>query len=351
VLTRTNGGARRRSLVVIGASAGGLKPLQTILGDLPPSLPAATVIVVHTRSSDGLLPEILTRRTGRPVEPAVDGSPLEPGRIYVAPADFHVLVSKEALRVVRGPRENGFRPAIDPLFRSAARWRGVGVVGVILSGALDDGSYGLRAIVRRGGAALVQDPEDAEMPYMPAAALRETAVDAVLPAAAIGPAIVQLCNERPPKDDTPMAKKKEPEPQQLGHDTQVGAMERLLGPPSPITCPACGGALWESEEEGRVVRYACHVGHQYSPDSLLADHTESVEQALWSAIRVLEQHADLRLRMSRRAEAAGLTIVAEGFAEDSRSYHRQAREIRRLVFGVPAGDDTDEAAHAHVRAR
>jgi two-component system, chemotaxis family, protein-glutamate methylesterase/glutaminase len=112
----------------------------------------------------------------------------------------------------------------------------------------------------------------------------------------------------------------------------VADMMALNGPPSPITCPACGGALWETREDG-VTRYACHVGHQYAPDSLLAEHGESVEQALWSAVRVLEQHAELRLRMSTRARNAGLTTVAEGFAEDSHNYHLQAQDIRQLLLG------------------
>ena len=143
---------------MIGASAGGLQALFTILGALPSALPAAVVVVVHTRSDGGVLPQVLGRRSALPVAAAADGVDLEPGRVYVAPADRHVLVGRKGLRVVRGPRENGFRPAVDPLFRTAARSHGPGVVGVILSGALDDGSYGLSAIVRRGGIAIVQDP-------------------------------------------------------------------------------------------------------------------------------------------------------------------------------------------------
>lgn len=339
-----------RDLVVIGASAGGLPALYTILGGLPASLPAAVVIVVHTRSTDGVLPQILARRAVLSVEEATDRAPLETGRVYVAPPDRHVVVTPAGLRVVRGPRENGFRPAIDPLFRTAARARGEGVVGVILSGALDDGSFGLGAVVASGGAAIVQHPDDAEINSMPLAALRQTPVDAVLPAAEIAGEIVRLCS--PPEEEeevTLMARSHEPEPQRPADDTRVADMEERLGPPTPITCPACGGALWETEENG-VARYACHVGHQYGPDSLLAEHGESVEQALWSAVRVLEQHAELRQRMARRAEGAGLQVVAEGFAEDGREYHRQAREIRRLVFGEGEPEE-EEAVRRKARAR
>lgn len=319
-------------LVVIGASAGGLPALYAILGELPPSLPAAIVVVVHTRSAGGLLPEILRRRTSLRVETATDGSPLAAGTVYVAPADRHVLIGKGGLRVVRGPRENGFRPAVDPLFRTAARVRGAAVVGVILSGALDDGSYGLSAIVRAGGTAIVQDPEDADVPSMPAAALRQTHVHAVLPADQIGSAIVRVCQDHPAPETSPMPIPEDPDPQRQADYTEVADMETLHGRPTPISCPACGGALWETIQEG-VLRYACHVGHQYAPGSLLAEHGEAVAQALWTAVRILEQHAELRERMSARAESQGMLLVAEGFAEESRDYHVQAQSIRKLVFG------------------
>ena len=321
-----------RDLVVIGASAGGLPALYAILGSLPPTLPAAVVVVVHTRSTGGTLPKILGRRSVLPVDSAADGAELEPGRVYVAPVDRHVLVGEKGLRVVRGPRENGFRPAVDPLFRTAARSRGSRVVGVILSGALDDGAYGLSAIVRRGGIAIVQDPEEAEVSGMPLAALRLTQVHAVAPSSRIADVIAQFCHESAGEAGRPMPRPDASEPQRPADDTQVADMMALNGPPSPITCPACGGALWETAE-GADVRYACHVGHQYAPDSLLADHGDAVEQALWSAVRVLEQHAELRQSMSRRARAAGVTMVADSFAADSHDYHLQAQHIRQLLFG------------------
>jgi two-component system chemotaxis response regulator CheB len=292
-----------------------------------------------------VLPRLLARHTALPVDEATDGARREPGRIYVAPTDHHVLITAAGLRVVRGPRENGFRPAIDPLFRSAARTCGPQAVGVILSGALDDGSAGLSAIVRRGGAAIVQDPDDAEVSSMPLAALRQTTVDAVLPAAEIARAIVRLCREPALKEVAPMPKRDEVEPQKPDADLDVREAERRLGAPSPITCPACGGALWETEEDG-VVRYACHVGHQYAPESLLTEQGEAVEAALWSAVRVLEQHAELRTRMADRAEAAGLDVVARGFRDTSAEYRTQAEAIRALIVG-----DTAAASPARGKAR
>lgn len=335
-----------RDLVVIGASAGGLQPLGEILRGLPARLPAAVVIVVHTRSSGGLLPQVLARRSGRLVAEATDLAPIEPGRVYVAPPDRHVLIGPAGLRVTRGPRENGFRPAIDPLFRSAARRYGPRVVGVILSGALDDGSYGLSAIVRRGGAAIIQDPEDAEVASMPLAALRQVPGGDTLPAAAIAGAIARHVGAAAAalEEPTPMTRRDDTDLSPDTANTPVSEMEGRFGPPTPISCPACGGSLWETAEAG-VVRYQCHVGHQYAPDSLLADHGEAVEQALWSAVRILEQHAELRARMARRAEGAGLNRVAENFDEDSREYHRQASDVRRLVSAggdrVPAGAAED----------
>ena len=208
-----------RDLVVIGASAGGLPALYAILGSLPPTLPAAVVVVVHTRSTGGVLPQVLGRWSALPVDRAADGADLEPGRVYVAPADRHVLVGGKGLRVVHGPRENGFRPAVDPLFRSAARSRGPGVIGVILSGALDDGAAGLSAIARGGGIAIVQDPDDAEVPSMPLAALRLTQVHAVVPSTQIADAIVQFCPSRQGRKSA-HASTDEPEPQRPADDTR-----------------------------------------------------------------------------------------------------------------------------------
>jgi two-component system chemotaxis response regulator CheB len=298
-----------------------------------------------------VLPQILARQSALPVETASDHAQLERGRVYVAPPDRHVLVRRTGLRVSRGPRENGFRPAIDPLFRTAARSHGPRTVGVILSGALDDGSFGLTAIVRRGGAAIVQDPDEAEVPGMPLSALRQTPVDYVLPARDIAAAIVELCREpAQPEEEGPMPKPDEPEPQRRIASLQVADMTERLGAPSGLTCPACGGALWETTD-GPVVRFACHVGHQYGPESLLTEHSEAVEQALWSAVRILEQHAELRQRLARRAESAGQGLVAANFQEDSRDYHAHAQSIRRLVFGEGEERPPAESVRRKTRAR
>jgi two-component system chemotaxis response regulator CheB len=302
-----------------------------IVERLPQDLPAAILVVIRTRTeSDSLLPEILGRASTLPAAFAVNGEPLRPGRIYVAPPDFHLLVSGWHVRLNRGPRENGFRPAVDPLFRSAARHHGAGVMGVILSGALDDGSYGLKVLKESGGVAVVQDPGEATFPSMPANAIRVVDVDQVAPAGEIADLIVTWA-ATPTSGERVMARKNEPESQNAAESTNVQEMEEEFGSPSGLTCPECGGALWEIQD-GELIRYRCHVGHQLSIEGLDAEQQNAVENALWSAIRVLEEHADLRNRMARRAEAGGMQTVSEAFSRSARDSEQQAHTIRELLF-------------------
>jgi two-component system chemotaxis response regulator CheB len=248
------------------------------------------------------------------------------------------------LSVVHGPRENGFRPAIDPLFRSAARAFGPRVIGVVLSGALDDGAYGLGVVKQLGGVAIVQQPEDALVPSMPANAIRAAEVDHVVPSADIAALIERLAGgsvDEEEDEDRAMGAT-EPEAQQAGREVPVGEMVRQTGPPSGLTCPDCGGALWELDE-GRLVRYKCHVGHRFSAETLGAEQVSAIEGALWSAVRILEEHAELRTQLSKRAQDAGLAEVAGGFGDRARELHEQALQLRRVLFGR-APDAADVAA-------
>jgi len=318
-------------VVVIGGSAGSLEVLSRILAELPSSFPACVLVVLHTRAdASGVLPRILSRTTALRVQHAETDLPLKHGHVYVAKPDCHLLVEGDRMLVTHGPRENGFRPAIDPLFRTAARSLGSRAIGVILSGALDDGTYGLGLVKHHGGIAVVQDPEEAAVPSMPASAIRRVAVDHVVPAAQIAGQLLRLISNGYPAHET-MAEDQEPEPQLASDQTEVRDMEGLFGAPSSLTCPNCGGALWELADDD-LVRYRCHVGHQFAQDSLAAEQRDAVEGALWSAVRVLEEHAELKLRMARRAEAAGLPVVSEGFAEGARNSHQQAQQIRALLF-------------------
>jgi len=255
----------------------------------------------------------------------------------LARPDFHLIVTSSGLRVVHGPRENGFRPAIDPLFRTAAHEFGPRVVGVILSGGLSDGTYGLNVVKEYGGVTIVQDPEDAIIANMPTSALNAVDVDYVRAAADIGPAIVRLSrhndgaeHEEADKGEYEMARPKDPEPQLPADNTEVVEMTTRFGPPSALTCPDCGGALWEVED-GRLVRYQCHVGHQFAPDALEAEQRGALDSALWGAVRALEEHADLKGRLARRAAANGLQQMSEGFAEGAREAHGQAQTIRAVL--------------------
>jgi two-component system chemotaxis response regulator CheB len=326
-------------IVVIGASAGGLPALIELLKPLPGNLPACLLVVMHTASNGlGVLPEILARATTLPVAFARTGDPLEPGHVYVARPDCHLIVTATGLRVVHGPRENGFRPAIDPLFRTAARELRSRVIGVVLSGSLSDGTYGLSMIKHYGGVAVVQHPDDAIISSMPLNAMNYVDVDHVLPARDIGRTIERLTSvDAEHEGGLEMPRRKnELEPQLRSEATEVAEMQELFGPPSALTCPDCGGALWEIQE-GRVLRYQCHVGHQYAPENLEDGQREIIDGALWSAVRVLEEHAALKMRMADRAAAGGMTAVSEGFAEGARDAHEQAQRIRSVLFDTGNG--------------
>ncbi len=323
-------------VVVIGGSAGALEALREITEGLPASLRACVLIVVHTSlQRDGVLPNILSNRSALPVSFAGDFDPLSPGRIYVAPADRHLLATDAGLRVVHGPRENGFRPAIDPLFRTAARHFGPRVIGIVLSGALSDGVYGLSIVKQHGGIAIVQDPDDAVIDSMPKNAIASVAVDHVVPAKKIAAIVMHLSGQTTDTGEPMMAPPKDLEPQLPSEETSVKEMEERYGAPSSLTCPDCGGALWEAAK-GRVLRYQCHVGHQYAPDVLETEQRDAVDSALWSAVRVLEEHAELKTRMAARARSTRLSGAADTFERGARQAHAQAQQIRRVLFA--AGD-------------
>jgi two-component system chemotaxis response regulator CheB len=282
---------------------------------------------------------------------AQEGDALMLGRIYVAPHDSHLLVAGNRLVLAHGPRENGFRPAIDPLFRTAARERGPSVIGVILSGALSDGTYGLGMIKHHGGLAIVQQPEDALIASMPESAIRNVDVDHIVPAAEIGPLIARLSTQAAGgKHRSDMARSDTLEPQLRSQSTEVREMQRIFGPPSGLTCPDCGGALWEVQE-GRLVRYQCHVGHQYAAENLEAGQRELIDSALWSAVRVLEEHAELKARMARRAADNGMPVVSEGFAEGAEDALEQAQRIRGVLLESGAEETGGAGERAVAAAR
>jgi two-component system chemotaxis response regulator CheB len=322
-------GATQRDVVVIGASAGGVEALETLVAGLPPELGASVFVVLHVMSGGkSVLADILARRCELAVAVAENGERIERGRVYVAPPDHHMLIDDRHVRLSRGPRENGHRPAVDPLFRSAARAFGRRVIGVVLSGALDDGTIGLRAIADAGGIGLVQDPAGALYPSMPASALEHTPQARAVPLERLADTICAVIEETLEDDPSGNSIKSPPmaEPDRSDDDPRTGVLTGL-------TCPECGGALWEHDEHG-VQRFKCHVGHAYSSETLEASQSESLEGALWAGLRSLQERADLFNRLARRGRGR------ERMREKAKIAERHARVLRTVVtsFGAEPGD-------------
>lgn len=289
-------------VVVIGASAGGVEALTRLVSKLPADLHAAVFVVLHIPShTASQLDTILDRVTTMPVRTAQDGDPIEAGRIYVAEADRHLMIDGDGVRVTFGPREGRLRPSIDVLFRSAAATAGPRVIGVVLSGTLDDGTSGLWSIKDRGGQALVQDPATALFPGMPASAIQHVDVDAVLSLDALADAISDRARAMPDGPvlvDVPERLQVETLIAREGNGLQAGVMQ--LGQVSANTCPECQGVLVQIEE-GPITRFRCHTGHAYSMQSLLAAVDRTIQDKLWSAVRVVEERVLLLQQMSKLA--------------------------------------------------
>jgi two-component system chemotaxis response regulator CheB len=328
-----------RDLIVVGASAGGLQYLQELLRDLPPDLPAAILIVQHV-GARSYLTEILGRESRLKVELAASGTPIEHGHVYVAMPGKHLLVHDGHLLLRRGPRENLVRPAIDPLFRSAACSYGARVIGVILSGALNDGTAGLRAIKRCGGVAVVQDPAEAPVPDMPASALLHVAIDHRCPVAKMGALLARLTSE--PAGETPAI------PVEIKLEAAIAAMELSgmraedqLGRPSTFTCPECHGTLWEIAD-GDLIRYRCHVGHAYTGEAMLEAQSDNIEDMLWDLLRSHRERAVLARRLAEKERsnhlAAQMNERAQGYEEDAEIVEQL---IRSRGVAVPNGGKDD----------
>ena len=292
----------RSQVIVIGASAGGVEALLTIVAGLAPSLAAPVLVVLHIGAHRSYLPQLLSARGPNPAVFAQDGASPEPGIIYVAPPDYHLLLQNGALRIVRGPKEHHARPAINPLFRSAALDLGPRVVGVILTGMLDDGSAGLKAIKDCGGITVVQDPSEAIAPSMPRSALQSVVdVDHILKVNDMGPLLSRLAvalGDVPDVDP--------PETLRIEHAISLGAfgLEELkaIAAPSAFTCPDCGGSLFEVQDS-RPLRFLCHTGHAFSLRSLASTHRARAEEALWSGLRVLQEKQALLKRVAEVQKA------------------------------------------------
>ena len=323
-------------LIVVGTSAGGMPALVQLVAQLPATLPAAVLVVQHfAPDSNGQhLVDRLARHTALPCRLPADGDALEAGTLYLAPPDRHLLAkdgSTAHLLVTKGPRENHYRPSVDALFRSAAVAFGDRTVGIVLTGMLHDGTAGLEFIKRCGGIAIVQDPTEAEYPSMPQSALHNVAIDYVAPLALMGQLLDEILG-------TPLGRPAEvPEDLKLEAaiaERVVGTTEEAnkLGHQVPLTCPDCGGNLWEVNE-GKVLRFRCHTGHAFTADALLNGSQQTLEETLWVALRMMEERKTLLGSMAARGEGYYSVQQAERLEEITKHINR----LREFLLNGSAG--------------
>lgn len=326
-------------MVVIGGSAGSLKPLREIVASLPASFPASVLVVVHMSVDyNSLLEENLSRISSLPVIQASDHEPIRRGHIYIARPDHHLTVEPGRMRVVRGPRENRHRPAIDPLFRTAARVYGPRVIGIILSGLLDDGSAGLYSVKQRGGIAIIQDPSEAAFGDMPRRALAYAKPHYISTTGDIASNLVELAHIDQDEIVMPSGKTRKPDFSRLTaepanvtnaeHNLRAAYSDEGEGTPSVFACPECHGVLWELKD-GDLVRFRCRVGHSYGTDSLAQELSQASESALWAAMRALEEKAAMQRRI---ADGLGNDKAAIRLRDQSASDDVNARLIRDVIF-------------------
>jgi two-component system chemotaxis response regulator CheB len=326
----------RKDIVVVGASAGGIEALRALAAGLPKDFPASVFVVQHTAAeSPGVLADILSRAGALPAVNARDRERIKPGHIYVAPPDYHLMVEPGVVRITKGPKENRFRPAVDPLFRSAAQVYGPRVVGVVLTGNLDDGAVGLRVVKQLGGTAVVQDPEDALYPSMPESARRQVRVDYSLPLAEIAPLLARLAKDSAAEEGAHEV------PEQIKIEVAIAKEENALeagverlGDPSPYACPECHGVLLQMKEAAPL-RFRCHTGHAYTADSLLHEITEAVEDSLWNSIRSIEESVRLLRHMAEHlpeGNGDGDGNLAEAFRRKAQEAQSRSDLVRRAAM-------------------
>src|SRR5215471_4627690 len=316
----------KRNIIVVGTSAGGVEALCALSKHLPNDLDASIFVVMHI-GSETMLAQILSRCGNLPAVVAKDGRRYQRGCIYCAPAHCHLSIKDHMTVLTRGPRENGHRPAADVLFRSAARTHRSNVIGVVLSGARDDGSAGLYAIKARGGVAIVQDPAEAVTPNMPRNALNMVDVDFCLPIRQIADVLVQLANGKAPNiTESPNGGSSVEHQATADHPTSEPPGDLI-----PLTCPECNGPLYEVTD-GELAQFQCFVGHRFSPESLSEQHTEALERALWTAMRKLKErvvlHKDL---VERKKRNKGETDLMKRLEESVAMAERDLKLLREIL--------------------
>lgn len=314
-----------RNIIVVGASAGGVQALCELVKNLPNDLNAAVFIVMHI-GSESMLPHILSRCGTLEAISAGNNLKYKRGCIYVAPANQHLAIRNGMTVLSRGPRENGHRPAIDVLFRSAARAHRAKVAGVVLSGGLDDGTAGLYAIKARGGVAIVQDPSEAMTSDMPRAALDAVEVDYCLPVSQIADVLAQLARGKATNiTDSANGGNHMPE-----HVSAEDAVAEPAGDQVPLACPECSGPMYEVKE-GKLARFQCFVGHAFSPESLSEQHTDALERALWIAMRTLKERTVLHKKLLERKRNKGEAELMSRLEESIDTAEGDIKLLREIL--------------------
>lgn len=319
-----------RDLLAMGMSAGGFEALRFLASRLPGDLQAAVLITFHLSSQFRSELDIILSRSGPlPATFARDGEHLEKSRIYIAPSSYHLLVDGGTLSLGVGPRENHARPAIDPMLRSIAACCGFRAIGVVLTGALYDGASGLWALKECGGITVVQDPSDAAFPEMPRSALSRSVPDHVVKMEDL-PGLLQRLVLEP-------AGKPRPLPDTLHYEIEVAKngyssmneMDRI-GQRSVLSCPDCGGVMWEMEE-GELIRYRCHIGHAYTGELMSVALDEDLRRALGTALRALEERGALMKRLHQQAISRGHHHSAHDWEQKVREFEQQEQTIRAAI--------------------
>ncbi|MFP4349986.1 MAG: chemotaxis protein CheB [Desulfococcaceae bacterium] len=332
-----------RDILVIGASFGGLAVLRRLLSRLPEDFAAPVFIVQHiSPTAETILHKILEANGPLPALLPEDGEKITPGTIYVAPPNRHLLVKKDHVAVVFGPKENRSRPSIDALFRSAAAYHTTRVAAVLLTGYLHDGVSGLNAVKRCGGITLVQDPNEAEAPELPQTAIDRVEIDHVLPLEGIGRKLLDIIGQ--PAGEPPEV------PEEIMEDVKVSEHEipnidrmHEVGDQTPYTCPECGGGLWRMKNEP-ITRYRCHTGHAFSEQSFLAGQAEVIENSLWATIRLVQERIDVLTRMAETARKKNREDSAADLEKKMEEMIYHVRTIRRFILSGLLGGNTEADA-------
>jgi len=335
-------------VIVMGASSGGLEALKTVLAGLPANLPAAVFVVQHIAPhSQNYLAKILSDYSEIPPKTAEPGDPVEDGRLTVARTDRHLLVDEDGVTLSRGPRENRSRPAIDPLFRSAALAFGHRTIGVVLSGSLDDGTAGLQAIKHCGGLAVVQEPDDAIVADMPQSAIDNVDVDHIAPATELAALLVRLVNEavpNPPKASLDPEVRRHLEQEVAILRDESGDIDTAvkLGELASFSCPDCGGPLWEMQ--GEKLRFRCHTGHAFTAKYLADGLKQAEEESLWVALRVMEERVRMLRRLAKNDAAhIGKSAARHMFADRALEAEEHVKRLRGLLSSSAASTDVSAA--------